>query len=70
MPYPLINASFKHPMRASTIRVWLDGRNVTEITQVGPMGFELTIGTHTVRVSGVMRSGQRISDGWSFAVTP
>lgn len=74
-PYPLINASFRHPMRPDTVNVTLDGRNVTEIAQVGPMGFEFTpafplsIGVHMVRVSGMLQSGGSISDGWSFTVT-
>jgi hypothetical protein len=76
VPYPLINASFKHAMQRHSVRVTLDGRNVTEIAQVGAMGFEFTpafplsVGTHTVRVTGVLQTGQSISDGWSFTVTP
>ncbi len=74
--FPLVNASFRRPLRPESVRVTLDGRNVTEIAKVSPMGFEFTpafrlrVGVHEVRVSGVSRDGTPVSDGWSFTVTP
>lgn len=75
-PYPLINASFRRPMRSHSVRVTLDGRNVTPIAKITSMGFEFTpafrllVGVHEVRVSGVTQDGMPVSDGWSFTVTP
>ncbi|HEY9085538.1 MAG TPA: copper amine oxidase N-terminal domain-containing protein [Candidatus Tyrphobacter sp.] len=74
-PYPLINASFRLPVQPYTMRIMLDGRNVTDIAKVTMMGFEFTpayplhAGTHTVRVFGETQNGMPISDGWSFTVT-
>jgi hypothetical protein len=74
--YPLINASFRRPMRRDSIVVRLDGRNVTDIAKVTTMGFEFTPayrlrdGTHTVSVMGVAQDGAQISDGWTFTVSP
>ncbi len=73
-PYPLINASFRTPMLAGSIRVVLDGRDVTQIARVTPGGFELTpafplgVGEHTVRIFGRTQDGAPVSDGWSFTV--
>jgi hypothetical protein len=58
-PFPLIDASFKHPLQTSSVRITLDGRNVTAIAQIRSGGFEFTparplaLGTHTVRVVGL-----------------
>ncbi len=74
--FPLVNASFRHPLRPESVRITLDGRNVTEIAKVTAMGFEFTpayrlhVGTHEIRVSGVTQDGALISDAWSFTVTP
>lgn len=76
LPYPLINASFKHPMQAGTVRVRLDGNDVTDVAQIGAMGFEFTpldalqIGVHRIVVTGATQLGARVTDGWTFAVTP
>ena len=73
-PYPLINASFRRAMQPDTLRITIDGRDVTALAKLTPMGFEVTpprqlrIGQHFVRVSGMTQSGRPISDGWSFNV--
>ncbi|MGH7737586.1 MAG: hypothetical protein ACREMP_06940 [Candidatus Tyrphobacter sp.] len=75
-PYPLVSASFRRPMEAQSIRVTLDGFNVTKIARVTAMGFEFTpafplhAGVHVVRISGETQNGNAISDGWDFTVTP
>lgn len=74
--YPLINASFRRPLRPDTVQVFLDGRRVTAIAKITAMGFEFTpafrlhAGTHGVRVTGTTQDGASISDGWNFTVTP
>ncbi len=74
--YPLVNASFRSAMRPETVQVRLDGRNVTDISKITTRGFEFTpafrlhVGTHTVSVTGITAGGQRLSDAWTFTVTP
>ncbi len=73
--FPLINASFRRPMRSETVVVTLDGSDETNIAKVTTMGFEFTpafrlhIGTHTVRITGVTQTGASLTDGWTFTVT-
>lgn len=75
-PFPLINASFQHPMDPSSIVIRLDGHNVTGIARVRTLGFEFTpafalhVGPHTISVTGRTQDGRFISDGWTFQVTP
>ncbi len=75
LPYPLINAAFRLRVQPGSVHIWLDGQDVTLISKVTSMGFEvtpadaLTVGRHTVRITGLTQSGAPISDGWSFTVT-
>lgn len=74
-PYPLINADFRVRVQPQSMRISLDGRNVTQIAKVTALGFEFTpafplrVGTHTVRIMGVTQNGTPVSDSWSFSVS-
>lgn len=74
--FPLINASFRRPLDPGSIRVMLDGDDVTQIAKVTPMGFQFTpafrlhAGTHSVRVMGRTQDGAPAADGWTFTVVP
>jgi hypothetical protein len=76
LPFPLITSSFRKQMQPDSVRISLDGRDVTDIAQVKSGGFEFTpafslsVGPHAVRITGTTLDGRPISDGWSFTVTP
>lgn len=75
LPFPLITSSFRKPMQPDSVRITLDGRDVTDITQVRSGGFEFTpafplsVGAHVIRITGTTLGGRAITDGWSFTVT-
>jgi hypothetical protein len=76
-PFPLITADFREGLRPHTVRIILDGSDITELAQIKSGGFEVTpayplaVGTHVVQVIGVMQDGRhRIADTWSFNVVP
>lgn len=72
--YPPISASFDRPLQPQTVRVRLDGQDVTANARIRPDGFQftpsyrLTGGTHTVRVTGITQDGMRVSQYWTFTV--
>lgn len=76
LQFPLINASFRHPVDPQSIRITLDGDDVTQIAKVTTMGFEFTpafrlhAGTHSIRIRGMSQDGAPVSDGWNFTVMP
>jgi hypothetical protein len=71
---PFIAASFVLPLRPYSVRVRLDGQDVTGSAQVTANGFSLTPdfrlspGMHTVSVFAVTLDGRRLHDEWSFRV--
>lgn len=73
-PLTSISATFASPMRPGSLRVTIDGNDVTSQIMSSPTGFQFTTrqpffpGTHTVRVSGVTMNGAPISTGWEFRV--
>lgn len=75
LPFPLITSSFRKQMQPDSIRITLDGHDVTDIAQVKSGGFEFTpafalaVGMHVIRITGTTLGGKPISDGWSFTVT-
>lgn len=75
LPFPLITASFRKQMQPDSVRVMLDGNDVTAIAQVKSGGFEFTpafplsAGTHSVRIIGTALNGKHIVDAWSFTVS-
>jgi len=69
-----IRAQFVAPIRPDSIRIVLDGNDVTAYTSITRAGFSLPVhnqlqtGLHRVRVSGEMLDGTHFSTGWDFHV--
>ena len=72
--HPNIYANFSAPVRVGTVRVYLDGSDLTAQAHVGANGFQfvpaatLNPGAHNVRVTGMSRAGQAFTADWSFIV--
>jgi hypothetical protein len=70
--HPAIRATFSEPVNRDSLRVSVDGRDVTPQVYANPNGFdvtanfELTPGTHTVTVSGTTAAGANFTRSWSF----
>ncbi|HTV93997.1 MAG TPA: copper amine oxidase N-terminal domain-containing protein [Verrucomicrobiae bacterium] len=73
-PTTPISATFTQPMDRNSIRVSVDGTDVSSAVYFNANGFQYTPrrplypGTHTVRVSGTTRSGASFSTSWEFRV--
>ncbi len=73
--FTLIAAQFSHEVDVDSVRVQLDGNDITSRSGVSPGGFSykppapLDFGTHTVRVAGLDRRGLRFVQSWSFTTT-
>jgi len=69
---PNLSARFAVPVQRATVRVRIDGVDVTADTAVTAYSFNTTLpqqlseGSHNVRVSGFTRAGQRFATGWTF----
>ncbi len=69
---PAIHAEFSEPVRRDTLRVTIDGNDVTNDVYANANGFDvtprapLTQGSHRVGVSGTTQAGASFSTGWSF----
>jgi hypothetical protein len=70
-----IGAQFSHAVDPNSVRVWLDGNDITSRSNVTRNGFSYRppapygFGSHEVRVSGVDRNGRRFNTSWSFTTT-
>jgi hypothetical protein len=70
-----ISAQFTHEVDVDSVRVRLDGNDITSRSGVSVAGFSykppapLDLGTHTVRIVGLDRSGLRFVQSWSFTTT-
>lgn len=75
-PRPAISARFAEPMRRDSLRVVVDGRDVTSAVYFNDRGFQWTPGRpldpgpHHVQVSGTTRDGAAVATGWYFRVSP
>ena len=75
-PEPGISARFAVPVQQGSVRVMLDGRDVTSAIYLNQRGFQWTPGhpldpgRHHVEVSGTTRSGASFTTGWDFRVSP
>lgn len=73
--YSAIGASFRMRLQPDSVRVTLDGTDVTEDVHMRPDGFRLTMpyhlrpGRHLVHISGLDMSGNRVIDNYSFTVS-
>jgi len=74
-PRSTISASFAGPVRQASLRVTLDGNDITSALYFNrDGGFQYTPrrplypGEHTVRVSGIMMNGRTFNQGWDFRV--
>jgi hypothetical protein len=71
--YNAIHANFSQPVRSGSLRVMVDGNDMTSSVYGNANGFDLTVragtlgpGQHRVVVRGMTASGQRFETGWSF----
>ncbi len=70
---PAIRATFSEPVQQSTLRVKIDGRDVTNDVYSNPNGFDVTpsfqlpAGNHQVSVTGTTQAGASFTTGWSFS---
>ncbi len=71
---PAIHAEFSEPVRRNTMRVAIDGNDVTNDVYANANGFDVTPrnplsqGTHHVTVTGTTQAGSSFSTGWRFTV--
>ncbi len=70
--HPGLHATFSEPVNRDSLRVAVDGRDITSDVYANPNGFdvtpsfELTPGNHRVRVTGTTQAGAAFRTGWSF----
>lgn len=70
--HPFIHAAFTQPVQRNTLRVSIDGRDVTPLVYANPNGFNVTAnfelypGAHHVGLSGTTASGSSFNTGWTF----
>lgn len=73
--HPGLHATFSEPVNRDSLRISVDGRDVTSLVYANTNGFdvtpnfELAPGTHRVRVTGTTTAGATFSTGWSFQTT-
>lgn len=69
---PAIHANFSEPVKRDTLKVTVDGRDVTADVYANANGFDVTpsfqlaAGSHKVDVSGVTEAGNSFDRSWSF----
>jgi len=69
-----IAAEFTQRVNPGSVRVWIDGADITTRSGLSPTGFSykppapLDYGQHTVRVAGRDAQGLRFERDWSFSV--
>lgn len=69
---PAIHANFSEPVNRDTVRVAIDGRDVTSDVYANANGFDVTApfslyaGRHTVNVTGTTQAGATFNVRWTF----
>jgi hypothetical protein len=69
---PAIRATFSEPVQTNTLRVTIDGRDVTNDVYTNANGFDVTpsfqlpAGSHRVHVTGTTQAGASFATGWQF----
>jgi hypothetical protein len=72
--YATVSAQFSRQVRPGTVRVWIDGADITSMSNVRAGGFSYTpssamnFGGHTIRVAGTGSDGSRFDRSWKFTV--
>jgi hypothetical protein len=72
--FAVISASFSREVYANSVRIWLDGNDITSRGGISRTGFSyrppapLGFGSHNVRVTGGDLAGVRFDRSWSFVV--
>ena len=70
-----ISAQFNRNARPGTVRVWLDGNDITGRCAISAGGFSyrppapLSFGAHRVRVAGLAADGSGFDRAWSFTTS-
>lgn len=70
--HPALHATFSEPVNRDSLRVSIDGRDVTPLVYANTNGldvtpnFELTPAAHSVTVTGTTVAGASFSTSWSF----
>ncbi|MBV9149389.1 MAG: copper amine oxidase N-terminal domain-containing protein [Candidatus Eremiobacteraeota bacterium] len=73
---PRLNANFTQPAAPGSLRVYFDGRDITQSVYVSSRGFNGTLpytvpyGGHSVRVTGTSVGGAGFDRGWTFTTAP
>jgi hypothetical protein len=73
-PMTPISATFTQPVRHDSVRVVIDGNDVSSMVYFNGNGFQYTPrrpfypGTHSVRISATTRDGASFTTGWDFRV--
>lgn len=73
--HPAIHANFSEPVTRDSIRVAIDGQDVTNDVYANANGFDVTptqalnAGSHRVTVTGSTQAGSSFSTGWTFRTT-
>jgi hypothetical protein len=73
--FVVISAEFTRRVDGASVRVWLDGNNITNRSGVSATSFSykppapLDFGSHTVRVGGRGPAGTPFDRSWSFTVS-
>lgn len=71
--HPNLSAQFSEPVNRDSLKVSVDGRDVTQDVYANTNGFnvtpnwELTPGSHHVAVTGATAAGANFNTGWSFS---
>jgi hypothetical protein len=73
--HPALHATYSEAVNRDSLRVSVDGHDVTSDVYANPNGFdvtpsfELAPGTHHVAVSGTTSAGANFNTGWSFSTS-
>ncbi len=73
--HPALHATFSEAVNRDSLKVSVDGRDVTSLVYANPSGFnvtpdfELTPGSHKVTVTGTTAAGAAFNTNWSFSTS-
>ena len=73
--FTVISAQFSRQVNTDSVRIWLDGNNITNRCGISASGFSykppapLDFGSHNIRVTGNGVGGAVFDRGWTFTIT-